>query len=62
MEAQNPVTESLAQFVSKRRESVGLSQSGLAKKSNLPIKTIEDIECGNELFLPLQFGRSWQRG
>ena len=43
--------KSLAQFVSETRESVGLSQSGLAKKSALPLNTIEDIEGGQELFL-----------
>lgn len=42
---------SLAQFVSERREKNGLSQTGLSKKCNLPLKTIEDIENGNELFL-----------
>lgn len=42
---------SLAQFVSETREKMGLSQTGLAKKSSLPIKTIEDIEAGQELFL-----------
>ena len=62
MEEQSPVTESLAQFVSKRRESVGLSQSGLAKKSNLPIKTIEDIECGNELFLATSVRQKLAKG
>ena len=45
------VEKSLAQFVSERREDIGLSQSGLAKKSALPLKTIEDIESGQELFL-----------
>ena len=43
--------KSLAQFVSELRERIGLSQTGLAKKSALPLKTIEDIESGQELFL-----------
>ena len=43
--------KSLAQFVSELREKIGLSQTGLAKKSALPLKTIEDIESGQELFL-----------
>lgn len=43
--------KSLAQFVSETREKVGLSQSGLANKSALSLKTIEDIEAGQELFL-----------
>ncbi len=43
--------KSLAQFISETREKAGLSQSGLAQKSALPLKTIEDIESGQELFL-----------
>ena len=43
--------KSLAQFVSELREKIGLSQTGLAKKSALPLKAIEDIESGQELFL-----------
>lgn len=43
--------KSLAQFISELREKTGLSQTGLAKKSALPIKTIEEIESGEELFL-----------
>lgn len=43
--------KSLAQFIFDAREQIGLSQSGLAKKSNIPINLIEDIESGKELFL-----------
>ena len=43
--------KSLAQFISELREKTGLSQTGLAKKSALPLKTIEEIESGQELFL-----------
>lgn len=43
--------KSLAQFVSELREKIGLSQTGLAKKSALPLKVIEEIESGQELFL-----------
>lgn len=43
--------KSLALFVSELREKIGLSQTGLAKKSALPLKAIEDIESGQELFL-----------
>ena len=43
--------KALAQFVSETREKLGLSQTGLAKKSALPLKMIEDIESGQELFL-----------
>lgn len=43
--------ESLAEFIIKKREQVGLSAIGLAKKSNIKIEIIEDIEAGKELFL-----------
>ena len=42
---------SLAQFVSQTREEVGLSQTGLAKKSALSVQIIEEIESGQEIFL-----------
>jgi len=42
---------SLAQFVAQTREKIGLSQSGLAKKANLELLQIEDIEQGKDLFL-----------
>lgn len=42
---------SLAQFVSQKREDVGLSQKGLAQKCNLTLGEIENIESGSELFL-----------
>lgn len=44
-------SKSLAQFIFDAREQVGLSQTGLAKKSNIPVNFIEDIESGKELFL-----------
>lgn len=53
---------SLAQFVSERRENIGLSQSGLAKKCNIPLKTIEDIESGNELFLATSVRQKLAKG
>lgn len=43
--------KSLAQFVSERREKMGLSPFGLAKKCNLPIEIIESIEASQDLFL-----------
>lgn len=42
----------LAQFVQKKREQLGLSASGLAKKCPLDLSFIEQIEAGEELFLP----------
>ncbi len=44
--------DNLAQMVSSERERLGLSQGGLAKKCNLDIEQIENIESGQELFLP----------
>lgn len=42
----------LAQFVSNKREQVGLSQQGLSLRANLPLEMVEAIESGQELFLP----------
>ena len=46
----NPM-ESLAEFIIKTRENIGLSTIGLAKKTNIKLEIIEDIESGKELFL-----------
>lgn len=43
---------SLAQFIQQKRELLGLSPSGLAKKCHLALSLIEQIEAGQELFLP----------
>ena len=43
--------KSLAEFVQKKRESVGLSIIGLANKTNIKLEILEDIEAGKELFL-----------
>ena len=43
--------ESLAEFIQKRRENIGLSVIGLAKKTNIKQEVLEDIESGKELFL-----------
>lgn len=43
---------SLAQFISETREKLGLSQTGLAAKANVPLEMIERIESAQELFLP----------
>lgn len=53
---------SLAQFVSQTREKLGLSQSGLAKKSSLSLELIEDIEAGQELFLPTTLRQKLAKG
>lgn len=44
--------KSLAQFIQETREKAGLSLSGLAKKTAIPIEELEDIESGKDLFLP----------
>jgi len=53
---------SLAQFISTRRENAGLSQRGLAKRSNLPLETIESIEAGQELFLATTIRQKLAKG
>ncbi len=45
--------DTLSTFISSRREKLGMSASGLAKKSGVDISVIEDIESGKELFLPV---------
>ena len=45
--------ESLAEFIQHRREHAGLSITGLAKKTNIKLEILEDIESGKELFLPV---------
>lgn len=54
--------KALAQFVSETREKLGLSQTGLAKKSALPLQTIEEIESGQELFLASTIRQKLARG
>lgn len=53
---------SLAEFVLQTREKLGLSQSGLAKKSSLPLETIENIEAGQELFLATTIRQKLAKG
>lgn len=43
--------ETLSGFIFNNRENLGYSARGLAKKANLDISVIEDIESGRELFL-----------
>jgi transcriptional regulator with XRE-family HTH domain len=43
--------KTLAQFIQKKRDDLGLSPKGLAMATNLPLETIEDIEAGKDLFL-----------
>lgn len=53
---------SLAQFVQQKREKLGLSASGLAKKCHLDLILIEQIEAGQELFLPTTVRQSLAKG
>ncbi len=54
--------KTLARFVQERREQVGLSVTGLAKKSNVPAEIIEEIESGKELFLPVTVRQNLAKG
>lgn len=52
----------LSQFVQEKRDKLGLSPSGLAKKSNLELEIIERIEAGEELFLPTTIRQNLAKG
>ena len=54
--------KSLAQFVQQKREKLGLAPSGLAKKCHLELTLIEEIEAGQELFLPTTVRQSLAKG
>ena len=54
--------KTLAQFVQKRRDYLGLSPKGLAEKCNLPITVIEEIEAGKELFLAVTVRQNLAKG
>lgn len=43
--------DTLASFVQKTRDDLGLSTKGLALKSNIKLSILEDIESGKDLFL-----------
>ena len=58
----NFVMKTLARFVEERREQVGLSVWGLAKKSNISPEIIEEIESGKELFLPVTVRQNLAKG
>ncbi|MBR2430076.1 helix-turn-helix transcriptional regulator [bacterium] len=44
---------SLAEFIQQKREKAGYSVYGLAEKASISIEVLEDIESGQELFLPV---------
>ena len=45
--------KSLAEFIQKTRDDLGMSARGLAQKSSIDLTIIEDIEAGKDLFLPV---------
>lgn len=53
---------SLAEYVVQLREKAGLSVSGLAKKTAIPVEQIEDIEAGKDLFLPATVRQKLAKG
>lgn len=58
----NLCMKTLARFVQERREKVGLSVTGLAKRSNIEPEIIEEIESGKELFLPVTIRQNLAKG
>lgn len=45
--------ETLAEFVQRTRDNLGMSAKGLAARSSIELSIIEDIESGKDLFLPV---------
>lgn len=54
--------KTLAQFIQKRRDDLGMSPKGLAAKCNIDLGLIEDIEAGKELFLPVTIRQNLAKG
>lgn len=54
--------KTLAQFIQKRRDDLGMSPKGLAVKCNIDLSLIEDIEAGKELFLPVTIRQNLAKG
>lgn len=55
-------SQSLAQFVQTKRDKLGMSPTGLAKKCHIDLETIEKIESGQELFLPTTVRQNLAKG
>lgn len=53
---------SLAQFVTLKREKLGLSQESLATSSGLTLEQIQSIEQGLDLFLPSTIRQKLAKG
>lgn len=54
--------KTLAQFVQKKRDDLGLSPKGLAMRCNLDVEMIEEIEAGKELFLAVTVRQNLAKG
>jgi len=54
--------KTLAQFVQQKRDKLGFSPLGLARKCNLDLKIIEEIEAGRELFLSVTVRQNLAKG
>ena len=52
---------SLAEFIQTQREKAGFSVQGLADRTAIPVETIEDIESGRDLFLPVSIRQKLAR-
>jgi len=52
---------SLAEFIQTQREKAGFSIYGLADRTAIPIETLEDIESGRDLFLPVSIRQKLAR-
>lgn len=54
--------DTLAQFIQRKREALGLTPLGLSNKCNLPTVIIEEIEAGRELFLSVTVRQNLAKG
>lgn len=54
--------KTLAQFIQEKREKLGMSATGLAKKCHINLDIIEKIEAGQELFLPTTIRQNLAKG
>lgn len=50
--------KTLAQFIQKKRDDLGMSTKGLAMRANLDLNVVEDIEAGKDLFLSVTVRQS----
>ena len=52
---------SLAEFIQTNREKAGYSIIGLADRASIDLQTLEDIEAGKDLFLPVSIRQKLAR-